>query len=119
MRRIYNNGANGVAFSCPDCKTAVESKYGRPWIGKDVLEKHSVNVESLPISNTEAVSCRCVVCWNRRAELHHWAPRELFGDEECNRWPMDYLCPDCHRRWHEVINTWRKSVAKEEENLLF
>lgn len=34
-------------------------------------------------------------------ELHHWAPRHLFHDAWS--WPMAYLCPACHREWHQII----------------
>ena len=34
-------------------------------------------------------------------QLHHWAPRSMFDD--AHRWPMSYLCPPCHRLWHQVV----------------
>lgn len=33
-------------------------------------------------------------------ELHHWAPRAIFGIGEAERWPTSYLCPECHQTWH-------------------
>ncbi|GLT24033.1 hypothetical protein GCM10007933_35040 [Zoogloea oryzae] len=45
---------------------------------------------------------RCVVCNADGAENHHWAPQALFGSE-ADRWPQSYLCPRCHKRWHDIV----------------
>jgi hypothetical protein len=34
--------------------------------------------------------------------LHHWAPRHLFGDE-CDGWPLAFLCRPCHVEWHQRV----------------
>lgn len=34
-------------------------------------------------------------------QLHHWAPRAIF--EDADLWPMAYLCPPCHRTWHQAM----------------
>ena len=34
-------------------------------------------------------------------ELHHWAPVAIFNDAE--QWPKSWLCPTCHRIWHNAI----------------
>jgi hypothetical protein len=43
----------------------------------------------------------CKRCGAIGTELHHWAPKELFEDAE--QWPQDYLCPNCHYRWHKTV----------------
>jgi hypothetical protein len=45
---------------------------------------------------------RCVVCGALGAEEHHWAPWAIFKDES-ERWPKSFLCPSCHRRWHDLV----------------
>jgi len=35
------------------------------------------------------------------AEMHHWAPRAVFADADW--WPVDYLCRECHRFWHQAM----------------
>lgn len=35
-------------------------------------------------------------------EVHHWAPRHLFGDE-ADAWPTANLCVECHKRWHALV----------------
>ena len=36
-------------------------------------------------------------------EHHHTAPKEKFGSEEADRWPMVYVCKQHHNYWHEVM----------------
>lgn len=45
----------------------------------------------------------CFVCGKSGAELHHFAPWHIWG-EECEDWPKEYLCVYHHRGWHERIN---------------
>lgn len=59
-------------------------------------------IDSLPLIVN--VPCnRCVKCGDRNCELHHWAPRAIFGKDECEQWPQDYLCKACHDRWHRLV----------------
>lgn len=43
----------------------------------------------------------CSHCHQPGAELHHWAPRAIFNDADS--WPKSWLCPDCHRLWHQTM----------------
>lgn len=36
-------------------------------------------------------------------QLHHWAPRAIFGAREADRWPTSNLCPACHSLWHRLM----------------
>lgn len=45
---------------------------------------------------------KCEVCGAKGAENHHWAPWALFGSE-AQSWPQSYLCPRCHKRWHDTV----------------
>lgn len=47
---------------------------------------------------------RCVRCDELGfLEEHHWAPREIFG-EEADLFPTDLLCQKCHAHWHAKVN---------------
>lgn len=63
-------------------------------------------IEALPVIMPDA-SNRCVRCGKRESELHHWAPKEIFGKDEAETWPKDYLCVPCHILWHDTINSHR------------
>jgi len=36
-------------------------------------------------------------------QVHHWAPRAIFGYIESDRWPTANLCPSCHSLWHRLM----------------
>lgn len=45
----------------------------------------------------------CTVCGvTGSTELHHWAPKHLFGDE-AYKWPTANLCRECHLKWHKIV----------------
>lgn len=45
----------------------------------------------------------CEKCGAFGAELHHWAPKHLFGEVEADKWPQSYLCQPCHATWHNTV----------------
>lgn len=49
-------------------------------------------------------------CDSSAIEWHHFAPRNTFG-EESDRYPVQPLCRDHHRHWHQVMDgyRWRKA----------
>ncbi len=61
---------------------------------------------SLPPEDHEeshrAPNSPCADCGAPETELHHWAPRALFGDE-ADQWPTTNLCSRCHARWHQML----------------
>jgi len=47
----------------------------------------------------------CDVCGTvAPIELHHLAPRALYGDA-CELWPTTRICAPCHDGWHAKV--WR------------
>ena len=45
----------------------------------------------------------CVVCGQPASELHHWAPRAVFGKAEAEAWPRSWLCAGHHQQWHNAM----------------
>jgi hypothetical protein len=45
------------------------------------------------------------------SERHHWAPWAIFEDAE--EWPTSWLCPECHRIWHNAMRV-AKGVSLPE-----
>ena len=85
------------------------SESGGIFISKTELQKWiplGESHESIPIWKIKDAP-RCSRCGDRGAELHHWAPKEIFGEDEAELWPKDYLCVTCHRDWHGKINFYR------------
>ncbi len=46
-------------------------------------------------------------CRNRDIEWHHIAPKEVFGWEEADEWPVVPLCQEHHREWHRRMIGYR------------
>jgi hypothetical protein len=73
------------------------------WIPRAYFENKGYDVTQFPVIDDRTSSRPpCRVCGARGSELHHWAPRALFGDE-ADVWPTDFLCRRCHTRWHTAI----------------
>jgi hypothetical protein len=54
------------------------------------------------MSACEVVDADGKPCQGTDIQLHHWAPKCLFGDE-AELWPKSYLCRDHHNMWHTGI----------------
>lgn len=70
----------------------------------DFIPKELIEKERIPY---ERVASRwplekCAVCGVLGAEEHHWAPWFIFKAES-ERWPKSFLCPTCHKRWHDLV----------------
>jgi hypothetical protein len=85
----YRNGVVHVRHECSRCATL--SLY--------CLPKSSATSDLPLVRDRLGEGSPCARCGRRGTELHHWAPRKHFGDE-ADLWPVDWLCRDCHRRWH-------------------
>lgn len=71
------------------------------WLSLQELELLGLQLEEVQILEEKPKSV-CEVCQELGAELHHWAPRALFG-ELCSLWPKSWLCRRCHELWHNKV----------------
>ena len=63
------------------------------------------------VESTEDKREPCGVCREPALlELHHLAPREMFGDD-CEKWPKVRVCRRCHECWHNVVNLYQERKA--------
>lgn len=73
---------------------------------KDMLGTHpssDFDLDALPWLYDRPSPASCERCGSTDGvELHHWAPREFFGDE-ADAWPTGWLCTACHARWHDAM----------------
>jgi len=114
---IGQNGGRHYTWVCSHCNThgccSTGERGASPFFishEKVLLKLSPEEIELLPVIMPDATN-RCIKCGNREAELHHWAPKEMFGAEEAELWPKDYLCVKCHLEWHETINFFGKGPA--------
>ena len=101
-RRISASAADHFGWWCLECKWWTTSKAGGIWIAKELLLTAGVDIDAVRVAEI-ADAHRCAKCGSRGAELHHWAPRAIFGPDEADHWPKDYLCKACHAEWHAKV----------------
>lgn len=110
--QLFANGSEHFIWVCSVCNARnpnrsknyfIDSEKVRGFLSED-------KIRALPIIIPD-LSQRCVRCGKREAELHHWAPKGIFGDKEAEQWPKDYLCKNCHELWHVKVTP---KLVKEE-----
>lgn len=78
--------------------------------GENVGDKHWYSAAEcpIPLGQLDILVDRrggqppCERCGDPASEVHHWAPRGLFGSD-ADAWPTGHLCSPCHREWHRTI----------------
>lgn len=98
VRTIVTNGTSQVWWKC-EAGHPIDNP--RKAIPHEKITAYGITIESIPIDksyNTVA----CEVCGKPGTEVHHFAPRHLFGDE-CEKWPQSNLCKSCHDKWHTIV----------------
>lgn len=91
---ITASGSTVHPYYCSGCGTRTQL-YER----KETARRMGCSVKiSIPIREIR----KCEVCGAEGAEVHHWAPRSIFGDE-AERWPTSLLCVPCHSKWHSLL----------------
>lgn len=101
--RIISSGYKTVIARCMNCGRRPQKNMTAYHVAHFNLDKLAVWENNVPKSEP------CAKCGSTDgSQYHHWAPRSVFADAE--EWPGDYLCPDCHKRWHVVIRdfNWKK-----------
>lgn len=99
-RQFSGNGAVTYLWICPVCNRKNPDNT-RLFIPREEVEQmlSETEIEQLPTIMPRFTD-RCARCGARDVELHHWAPRGIFGTIEAEGWPRDYLCKCCHDEWH-------------------
>lgn len=111
VRTLASNGASLVYWECQQHHGNI-----RPaaWIAHKKLLDKNIDIEDLPIVENYENDHECVVCHKKGCELHHFAPRYIFGAEEAEKWPKEYLCRDHHSQWHDLV-TPNMSMNRREK----
>lgn len=103
-RQFFNNCSQNFTWNCETCNTKNPGRDPSHFIAREKVETllTSEQIDALPCL-MPAMYCRCARCGGRGGESHHWAPVGIFGKEEADKWPMDFLCKDCHDQWHRLV----------------
>lgn len=110
VRTIASNGVSMVFWECQVHHGNI--KAGK-WIPHKELAKCGIDIEILTIVENYDNDFTCVVCGEKGCELHHFAPRYLFGDA-AEDWPKEYLCRKHHAQWHDLV-TPNMSLNRREK----
>lgn len=100
---LFANGSENFMWVCASCNRRNPSG-GDLFIAKDLVEQYMTpeQIKDLPVI-ANAPTSRCARCGSRNCELHHWAPKGIFGKDEAEQWPQDFLCKSCHDLWHMAV----------------
>lgn len=100
---LRQNGSTAYVWICSRCNC--QNPYnGKLYIPREEVEKYLTKeqLDALPLMMPRLEN-RCAKCGARDVELHHWAPTAIFGKDEAELWPKDYLCKNCHDKWHLAV----------------
>jgi hypothetical protein len=102
--KFSENGAQSFAWVCSRCNRFNPAGDRQQLIPRETIEKYLTpeEVETLPTIMPQLYG-RCAVCGSRGASLHHWGPKVIFGRDEAEKWPKDYLCQRHHSEWHSKV----------------
>lgn len=112
-RLVTVNNRTQLVWWCYDC----ERREG----GQCIPHRKIANLGDVPevVNNHDpaATGGVCEACYREAAELqlHHWAPRHLFGDERADYWPTAMLCLPCHQRWHDLVTPIQSRPSAMQE----
>jgi hypothetical protein len=74
------------------------------WDGKFIAKERYAGWERLPMAHIKQEQNKCQRCGSISAQLHHYFPRGLAPNGvNPDSWPMEYLCDDCHKLWHDNV----------------
>lgn len=109
-RKIFRNLSEHFVYFCPYCNREVVIGGQRYIPHAAVTNRLTENeIKNLPIINPENVPV-CSHCGSLGGDNHHWAPKEIFGNDAGN-WPQSCLCVKCHILWHNLISDFYTNKA--------
>ncbi len=101
VRDIATNGAINIYWLCTNCLKPFYP--GKQFIKHEKVIDFGIDIdELLVIEDYSANGEPCAVCGKRQTEIHHFAPKHLFGDD-ADKWPVAPLCKYHHTMWHEIL----------------
>jgi hypothetical protein len=110
---IQGDGSRKYVLKCPECQRHL----GTPTksIAAEMIRRgyQPVVIRVRPPINYKPCSYRD--CPKPGIDMHHWAPRNVFGYWDCDNWPVSYLCKDHHREWHARMDGYRRNAKRPEQ----
>jgi|ERR1700722_1850699 len=99
-------GVRVFRLQCLACNRKATTHIARSKLSAaDMVDARLIRSDFDPNRWTQTETCER--CGAVGVELHHWAPRAVFGVEEADKWPTSALCPKCHTEWHRRMSGYR------------
>lgn len=119
VRNITTSGVSQVYWQCQVCKKSTTKPM--QYIHHKRVEMYGLDVNQIPVIedySKDGPPCDVRGCENRGTEVHHVAPRHLFGDN-ADSWPTINLCKLHHDEWHKKVtpNMAGKGIINGRANL--
>jgi hypothetical protein len=91
--------SDGIARFYRGCRTCKAPLEGGKWL------KAPDDKTGVPVGfDYRLINPPCVRCGDFGTQLHHFAPKALFGRDESELWPTAWLCQGCHDYWHRTVD---------------
>jgi hypothetical protein len=98
--------SNGVAMIADWCSTCNKPLEEGVWIKHENLSRDPMSYD-LVKDNRNAKECGYRNCIKTNKEIHHYAPKEVFGVEEAEKYVKGFLCDEHHKLYHDMVeNFW-------------
>jgi len=110
---VQCNGIRKYVLKCQECHRSL----GTPTkaIAAEMIRRGYEPVILRVNPPTDYNPCSYRDCPEPGIDMHHWAPRNVFGCWDCDNWPVSYLCKDHHREWHTRMDGYRRNAKRSEE----
>lgn len=103
---VQDNGGVQVKVHCDKCERGTGSLPKGMW---ESLRGMEIRVDDRR-GTRKRPPCSVEGCDQPGYERHHWAPKNIFGWEEAEKWPTAYLCRPHHREWHARMDGYRRNA---------
>lgn len=106
-KNIISNGAIAVWIACLESDPIHRLRSDGTNVSKAQVEKWGFTLESIPTVNDYSyVGCAVEGCTQVGVENNHWAPKEIWGKRESDKWPQSRLCKPHHDEWHRKMRDY-------------
>lgn len=113
-RMLRSDGSRAVIRYCASCGGRVSAQAVAEWR----VEEEGHEIDELPLLvdyRDEGPECEVDGCTSTNTQLHHWAPRHIFGDDAW-LWPTSHLCREKHHpEWHIMMTPEMSENGKRGE----
>jgi hypothetical protein len=107
--RTKRSGVPIYDLCCADCGRRIRHLSAKAF--NDLIERGK-KVEYFESGTGDTPVCVVRGCTTVGYEYHHFAPRNVFGFREADRWPYLRLCKPHHTAWHQKMSGFQWDLGE-------